>query len=124
MSPKLEALIEYLRANPPAQILCGLHHRHDLDDSEAQQMVDALECWSIVEQLREHEGAVLEIVCPNPDFNGLPNEVVDITDDWTGWKPRRFGGHSLLEALRAAKTVRDIMVRVETDAHGRERKPR
>ena len=87
------------------------------------EILKALEMVELIEQLREHEGAVLEIVCANPEFNGLPNEVVDITDDWTGWKPRRFGGHTLLEALRAAKTVRDIAMR-ETDAHGRERKPR
>lgn len=82
------------------------------------QILDAIEAWSLIEQLRANEGATIEICCSNPDFNGQPNEVVVITDDWTAWKPRRFGADTLLEALRAAKTVRDIETR-ETNAHGR-----
>lgn len=85
---------------------------------DAGTIVDAIEAWWLLNVLRSNEGATIEIVCPNPDFNGQPNEVVDVTDDWTLWKPRRFGGDTLLDALRAAYTVRAIALR-ETDAHGR-----
>lgn len=80
----------------------------------------AIETWALIEELRAPEGAEVSIACDNPDFNGQPNSVVEIIDDWTGWKPRRFGGENVLEALRAAKTVRDIEMR-EADAHGREK---
>jgi hypothetical protein len=84
------------------------------------EIMTAIECWSLIEHLRAPEGASLTIACDNPDFNGQPNSVVEIIDDWTGWMPRHFGAENVLEALRAAKTVRDIVMR-ETDAHGREK---
>lgn len=117
MSPKLKTLIAYLRENPPAQILCGLHHRHDLDDATAAELVDALECWLIVGHLRADDGDTVTIACDNPDFVG-PGAIVECNGLWTGFLDRKFSGPNILEALRAAKTVRDIAQR-ETDAHGR-----
>jgi len=80
----------------------------------------AIETWALIEELRAPEGAEVSIACDNPDFNSQPNSVVEICDSWTGWMPRHFGAENVLEALRAAKTVRDIVMR-ETDAHGREK---
>lgn len=77
------------------------------------QAADALECWSIAEQLREPEGAEVTLLCDNPDFNGQPNNVIEICDSWTGWTPRRITGDTMLDCLRAALRARteDEMVR-------------
>lgn len=64
-----------------------------------------LEAWSLVEQLREPEGAAVTLCCDNPDFQG-PNSVVEIVDDWTDWLPRRFEGETVLVALRNARRMR------------------
>ena len=56
----------------------------------------------LLEQLRENEGASVTITCPNPDFNGQPDQVIEVSDDWTGWVARRFGGATLLDACKAA----------------------
>jgi hypothetical protein len=68
---------------------------------------DAAECWSIVEQLRAPEGAEVILLCDNPDFNGQPNNAVEIVDDWTRWNIQRFTGGTMLEALRTALKARD-----------------
>lgn len=54
--------------------------------------------------LRNEEGSSVEILCENPD--GEPTNVVVVSDDWTDWEPRRFGGNTLLDALRAAVAAR------------------
>lgn len=62
----------------------------------------AQECWNIVEELRAPEGSAVIILCPNPDFNGLPNQAVEVCADWTGWQDKRFSGNTVLECLRNA----------------------
>lgn len=71
------------------------------------QILATLESWSIVEQLRAGEGAAIEICCDNPDFNGQPNSVVVVYDDWTDWQEQRFTGDTVLECLRAALAARE-----------------
>lgn len=113
-----------MRIAPPAGLESSIAaaREFELVVQALQGQQDAIECWSIVEELRAEEGATIEIGGSNPDFNGQPNEVVIVTDDWTAWKPRRFGAETVLLALRAAKMCRDIAMR-ETDAHGRSRPP-
>lgn len=57
-------------------------------------------------RLREDEGNVVMFICPNPDFNGLPDEAIEVVADWTGWKPARFTGRTLAECLAAAERAR------------------
>jgi hypothetical protein len=59
---------------------------------------------AMIHQLRAEEGAEVAIMCPNPE--GPPNEAVEITDDWTGWEPRRFTGDTLLQALEGAASAK------------------
>lgn len=118
---RMSELLTWMRSNPTTMLISSVDREaiaREVLLETALQLGDALESWLLIEQLRANEGATIEICCSNPDFNGQPNEVVVITDDWTAWKPRRFGADTLLEALRAAKTVRDIETR-ETNAHGR-----
>lgn len=109
---RLRKLVEHLR-NGPINRIAG-----DLQLGDSFVMAKALECWLIVEELRANEGASVEILCDNPDFNGQPNCVVVLYDDWTHWKEQRFGADTVLEALRAAKTVRDIAIRETKTPHG------
>lgn len=60
------------------------------------------EILDLINQLREPEGSMVMLICPNPDFNGLPNENIEVSNDWTGYEPKKFSGNTLLEALRAA----------------------
>lgn len=53
-------------------------------------------------ELRWQEGASVSIHCDNPDFNGLSNSAIEVSDDWTGWQPLRFVGDNVLEALESA----------------------
>lgn len=118
---RIEKIIHHLRVSPPVMINSGLHYQLPVTPEDAGTIVDAIEAWWLLNALRANEGATIEIACSNPDFNGQPNEVVEVIDDWTDWKPRKFGGETLLDALRAVFTVRAIMLR-ETDAHGRSKK--
>lgn len=67
----------------------------------------AIEAWSIIEQLRAPEGAQVTMICDNPDFGMGPNSGVEVIDDWTNWKTKRFDGDNVLYALRAAKAAHD-----------------
>ena len=57
-------------------------------------------------RLRDNEGASVTILCPNPDDGMYANEI-EVCDEWTGWKPRRFGGDTLAEALEAAEAAKE-----------------
>lgn len=61
-----------------------------------------VEAWNIIEALRTPEGAEVTLICDNPDFNSQPNSAIEVCDDWTGWETKRFGGDTVLDALRAA----------------------
>lgn len=65
-----------------------------------------------VNDLRKSEGASVLILCDNPDFSGK-NNAIEVCDEWTGWKPRRFEANSLLEALQTALIARDNARRAE-----------
>lgn len=71
-------------------------------------MTDAelLETMKLLEELRQDEGCEIVLACSNPDFNGLPDEVVEFTADWTNWQPRRITGDSLRTILQEALQCR------------------
>lgn len=54
-------------------------------------------------RLREDEGNTVTFLCPNPDFNGLPDEAIEIIADWTNWVSWRFSGNTLAECLQSAE---------------------
>lgn len=88
---------------------------HPLSEPDAAYIEQALECWSIVEQLRAPEGAEVALFCDNPEpiAGTSPNNAIEICDDWTGWKRRRFEGDSILDALRGATAAHDAHVEIE-----------
>lgn len=59
-------------------------------------------------RLRANEGASVEILCDNPDFNGKPNCAIQVSDDWTGtdWNFRRFEGDTLAECFAKAEEAK------------------
>jgi hypothetical protein len=48
-------------------------------------------------ELTYEEGSSVEIFCDNPD--PPPGSAVEVTAGWTNWKPRRFEGKNLCDAL-------------------------
>ena len=44
-------------------------------------------------------------MCPNPDFGG-PSEAVEVNDDWTGYRGRRFEADTLAGALALAEDIK------------------
>lgn len=52
--------------------------------------------------LRNPEGVSVQFICPNPDFNGGPNEVVIVCAEWTNWEEKRYGANTLFQALENA----------------------
>jgi hypothetical protein len=67
-----------------------------------RQTAKSVESWTLVEQLRAPEGASVTLICDNPDFEGA-SAAVEVCDEWTGWKYRRFEGDTVLHALRNAR---------------------
>jgi hypothetical protein len=61
-----------------------------------------LHTMTMLNELRADEGNELLLICPNPDFNGQPNERIDVAADWTGWNPVSFAGDTLHDAVKAA----------------------
>lgn len=64
---------------------------------------DALEILALINALRADEGASVEILCDNPDFNGQPDRAIVVVGDWTDYQAKRFGADSLVECLRDAQ---------------------
>lgn len=56
-----------------------------------------------LEALRSDEGHSVEVLCDDPEAEAPERQcAVEVTGDWTGWKPRRFYGRTPLEAILAA----------------------
>lgn len=53
-------------------------------------------------ELRAEEGDSIFVPCDNPDYYDGVGSYVEVTSEWTQWKPRKFGGDNLTEALKAA----------------------
>ncbi|MGC2781432.1 MAG: hypothetical protein WA418_37920 [Bradyrhizobium sp.] len=73
-----------------------MQNENDARDLRTMQMLN---------DLRADEGNELLLICPNPDFNGQPNERIDVAADWTGWNPVSFAGDTLHDAVKAAHDV-------------------
>jgi hypothetical protein len=71
-----------------------------------KEKAEAARIVELIELLVADEGNSCQVVCPNPDWNDLPNRVIEVSAEWTDWKPRRFGGDTLLAALEAAVKCR------------------
>jgi hypothetical protein len=60
-----------------------------------------------IEQLRSGIGASVTILCDNDDATYKDQSVaIEICDDWTDWKDRRFYGESVLQCLANAMIAR------------------
>ena len=67
-------------------------------------VIEAVEMVKLIEDIRnESEGASVRILCPNPGDNDQPAHVIEVNSGWTNWLDRRFGGDTLLDALRSAR---------------------
>lgn len=71
---------------------------------ERRMIEDALRTVALIDAIRADEGNSVEIVCPNPDFNGQPDQAIDVRAFWGGkeWGERRFAGDTVLDCLSAA----------------------
>ena len=58
-------------------------------------------------RLREGEGSSVTLLCDNPDFNGQPNNAIEVCGEWTNWEDRRFTGDTLHAAVLNA--YRDML---------------
>lgn len=67
---------------------------------------DAMDILEAIDELRKEEGAAVTILCDNPDFNGLPNNAIEVSAEWTISPSillqERFTGNTLIEALNNA----------------------
>ena len=69
-------------------------------------------CRAIVsplEELRANEGATVLVPCDNPDpcDDHSYGCLVEVTDDWTDWKPRTVTGENLPDALAKAVEAKE-----------------
>lgn len=68
--------------------------------------IDAVECFKIIDELREEEGSAVAICSDNPDFNGMPNCQIEITASWTDWEPAYYRADTVLDCLKIAQKVK------------------
>jgi hypothetical protein len=82
---------------------------HDWRDcgQRLRRFEDAYQIMTLVDRLREKEGAAVTIVCDNPDFNGQPDRAISVCDDWTNWEERTFRGKFLITCLQDALAARE-----------------
>jgi hypothetical protein len=77
-------------------------------------LAEAIEEWNkrakpdprlaLIEALRADEGSSVVLLCDNPDFNGMPNNAIEVNGAWTDWKDVRFMGDTILDCLEQAHT--------------------
>jgi hypothetical protein len=63
---------------------------------------EAIEIWRLIEHLTDGEGDTVNVLCPNPDFNGQPNYAIECNGYWTNWEDRRFAADRQVECFRLA----------------------
>lgn len=59
----------------------------------------------LLSRLRDGEGSSVTLLCDNPDFNGQPNNAIEVCGEWTDWKDVRFTGDTLNAAVLSAYTA-------------------
>lgn len=68
-----------------------------------QSQPNAAEAFCIaMEACLTEEGNAVTVLGENPEGTGPDNRAVEVTAEWTDWEPRRFTGHTPLEAMLAA----------------------
>ena len=70
--------------------------RKDVTDAEA------IEIWRLIEVLTDGEGDTVNVLCPNPDFNGQPAFAIECNGHWTEWQNRRFADDRQVKCFRKA----------------------
>jgi len=110
LSAESELREEYDRKIIERQKMSDHHDGVNRCERCLQWMVERLAALEAIvnplSSLREPEGASVTFFCDNPEFDDNPDCVIEVCDDWTDWKYRRFGGTSLTDALRQAEKAR------------------
>jgi len=65
------------------------------------------EFYELLKTLRADEACQITFTSPNPEFNDVPDEVVEVKDLWTEWCVKEFRGDSLLRCMRDAVRARE-----------------
>lgn len=77
--------------------------RRDPEEAKKEQdMCD--ECVAIcnaIGELNADEASGVNILSANADFDG-PNNVIEVTAEWTNWQSIRYEGNNVREALEKA----------------------
>lgn len=60
---------------------------------------------ALVEQITSEEGASVTFTGPNPDFNGMPNECIEVVRG-PSWESETFRADTLADCLKAALNPR------------------
>jgi hypothetical protein len=68
---------------------------------------DPARVYNAIMALTQDECSAVTIPNANPDFNG-PNCVIDVSGHWTGYRPLRFEGATLLQALEIALARKEM----------------
>jgi hypothetical protein len=68
-----------------------------------QREADAVQVIGDIEQLRAAEGDSVEILCDNPGADSIDQQTaVEVSAEFTGWRPQRWHGRTWTEALHKA----------------------
>jgi hypothetical protein len=88
---------------------CGVPLERDTWKQDAMAMSERMpdaNCMGIINELREEEGSSVTLVCDNADFNGKPNCLIQVIDEWTDWSEKDFTGDTLMESLVNARSAK------------------
>jgi len=71
----------------------------------AERMPESV-AMGMIHDLRKNQGAAVRILCDNDDPQGDDDAAaVEVCDEWTGWKDRRFYGKDVRDALWKARSA-------------------
>lgn len=71
--------------------------------------------WALIGKLRDEEVDSVTLLCDNPE--GPPNNAVECSGFWTGFRDRRFEGETIRAALAAAVAAKEEAKRIGYPDH-------
>jgi hypothetical protein len=89
---------------------------HVLELTE-ESMAHYLGIVALLESLRFNEGASVMFHSDNPEPEDVDHQAaIEVSDDWTDWKWRRFDGQSVADCLKRAVKAKQQHGQAATDA--------
>ncbi|CDO37634.1 hypothetical protein [Novosphingobium sp. KN65.2] len=102
--PKQPVTVNGYRYVPDQPSISVLHDGRPRVSAE-----EAIEIWRLIERLTDGEGDTVNVLCPNPDFNGQPNYAIECNGAWTDWIEMRVAADRQIDCFRKAVAAMEAL---------------